>query len=65
MSAALTSVPQVSAMSSTRMAVLDATEPTRTMRETSLGRARSLCMRAKFRSRRSAMEVALRGSGFN
>ena len=37
------------------------TSPTRTMRETSLGRARSLWIRAKARSRRSAMEVALDG----
>ncbi len=58
-SAALTSVPQVSAMSSTRMATLSSTSPTSTMRETSLGRARSLWMRAKPRSRRSAIDVAL------
>lgn len=58
-SAALTSVPHVSAMSSTRIAILFSTSPTRTMRETSLGRARSLWMRAKPRSRRSAMDVAL------
>jgi hypothetical protein len=55
----LTSVPQVSAMSSTRMATLSSTSPTSTMRETSLGRARSLWMRAKPRSRRSAIDVAL------
>jgi hypothetical protein len=55
----LARVPQVSAMSSTRMQVMSLTEPTRTMRETSLGRARSLWMRAKGRSRRSAIEVAL------
>ena len=59
MSAAFAKVPQVSAMSSTIIAVRPVTSPTRTIRETSFGRARSLWMRAKGRSRRSAMEVAL------
>ena len=59
-SAAFTSVPQVSAMSSTRIAILFSTSPTSTMRDTSFGRARSLWIRAKPRSRRSAMDVALR-----
>lgn len=58
-SAALTKVPHVSAMSSTRMAMRSWTSPTRTMRETSLGRGRSLWIRAKPTSRRSAREVAL------
>ena len=46
-------------MSSTMMATLPLTSPTRTIRLTSLGRERSLWMRAKGRSRRSAIEVAL------
>ena len=52
-------VPQVSAMSSTRMATLSTTSPTSTMRPTTLGRGRSLWIRAKPRSRRSAIAVAL------
>ena len=40
--AALTRVPQVSAISSTMMAILSLTFPTSTIRDTSLGRARSL-----------------------
>jgi len=58
-SAALQRVPHVSAMSSTMIATLSLTSPTRTMRETSLGRARSLWMRAKPKSRPSAIDVAL------
>lgn len=58
-SAALTSVPQVSAMSSTKIAVLPRTSPTSTIRETSLGRVRSLWMRANPRFKPSAIEVAL------
>jgi hypothetical protein len=59
-SAALTSVPQVSAISSTRIAVLPSTSPTSTILETSLGRVRSLCMSAKPRFKPSAIDVALR-----
>jgi len=58
-SAAMPRVPQVSAMSSTRMAVLPATLPTRTMRETSLAFLRSLWMSAKSTSSLSAIDVAL------
>ena len=58
-SAAFANVPHVSAMSSTRRAILSCTSPTSTIRETSLGRGRSLWIRANWRSRRSAMEVAL------
>lgn len=58
-SAALTRVPHVSAMSSTRIAVRSWTSPTSTMRLTSLGRGRSLWIRAKPRSSLSAIEVAL------
>lgn len=57
-------VPQVSAMSSTRMATLSTTSPTSTIRPTTLGRGRSLWIRAKPRSRRSAIDVALKGSQF-
>ncbi len=52
-------VPQVSAMSSTNMATLSTTSPTSTIRPTTFGRGRSLWMRAKPRSRRSAIDVAL------
>lgn len=58
-SAALTSVPQVSAISSTMIATRSRTSPTSTMRETSFGRARSLWISAKPRSSPSAIEVAL------
>lgn len=58
-SAALTRVPHVSAMSSTRIAMRSWTSPTSTMRLTSLGRGRSLWIRANPRSSLSAMEVAL------
>lgn len=58
-SAALTKVPHVSAMSSTRIAMRSWTSPTSTMRLTSLGRGRSLWIRAKPRSSLSAIEVAL------
>lgn len=58
-SAAFTKVPHVSAMSSTRIAMRSWTSPTRTMRLTSLGRGRSLWIRANPRSSRSAIEVAL------
>lgn len=56
--AALSSVPHVSAMSSTRIAILSLTSPTRTIRPTTLGRGLSLWMSAKGTSRRSAMDVA-------
>lgn len=52
-------VPQVSAMSSTRMATLSTTSPTSTILPTTLGRGRSLWISAKPRSRRSAIDVAL------
>jgi len=52
-------VPHVSAMSSTRIAIFPFTEPTRTIRETSLAFFRSLWKRAKSTLRRSAMDVAL------
>lgn len=54
-------VPQVSAMSSTRMATRSLTSPTRTMRSTSLAFFLSLWMRAKSTFRRSAMDVTLDG----
>lgn len=57
--AAVASVPHVSAMSSTRIAMREDTVPTRTILLISLGRGRSLWIRAKGASRRSAMEVAL------
>ena len=57
--AAFTRVPQVSAISSTRIAILFWTSPTKTILLTSFGRERSLWIRAKFRSRRSAIAVAL------
>nr|POE46921.1 hypothetical protein CFP56_00253 [Quercus suber] len=60
-SAALTSVPHVSAMSSTMIAMRSRTSPTSTMRDTSFGRARSLWIRAKPRSSPSAIDVALAG----
>jgi len=58
-SAALHSVPQVSAMSSTMIAVRPFTLPTKTMRLTSFGRARSLWMSANSVLRLSAIAVAL------
>lgn len=61
LSAAWQMVPQVSAMSSTRMATRSLTSPTRTMRSTSLAFFLSLWMRAKSTFRRSAMDVTLDG----
>lgn len=60
LSAAWQMVPQVSAMSSTRMATRSLTSPTRTMRSTSLAFFLSLWMRAKSTFKRSAMDVTLR-----
>lgn len=61
LSAAWQMVPQVSAMSSTRMATRSLTSPTRTMRSTSLAFFLSLWMRANSTFRRSAMDVTLDG----
>lgn len=52
-------VPHVSAISSTRIHVFPRTSPTRTMRETSLARLRSLWIKANSMSSLSAMAVAL------
>ena len=52
-------VPQVSAISSTRMAIFSLTSPTRTMDATSLTFLRSLCISANSTLRRSAIEVTL------
>lgn len=60
-SAALHRVPQVSAMSSTMIAVRPFTLPTKTIRLTSFGRARSLWMSANSVLRLSAIAVALNG----
>lgn len=59
LSAAWQTVPQVSAMSSTKMATRSLTSPTRTMRSTSLAFFLSLWMRAKSTFKRSAMDVTL------
>lgn len=56
-SAAWQIVPQVSAMSSTRMATLSLTSPTRTIEATSFAFWRSLWMSANSTLRRSAIEV--------
>ena len=58
-SAALAKVPQVSAMSSIRMATLSLTSPTRTMEPTTFGLGLSLWISAKAQPRRSAIAVAL------
>ena len=60
LSAAWQTVPQVSAISSTKMATRSLTSPTRTMRSTSLAFFLSLWMRAKSTFSRSAMDVTLR-----
>ncbi|GMR44701.1 hypothetical protein PMAYCL1PPCAC_14895 [Pristionchus mayeri] len=52
-------VPQVSAMSSTRMATYKSTFPTSVILSTSLTRLRSLWIRAKSTLRRSAIDVTL------
>ena len=57
--AARQSVPQVSAMSSTSIAVLSFTFPTSTMRDTSFAFFRSLWNNAKSTPSLSAIEVAL------
>lgn len=58
-SAAWQKVPQVSAISSTRIAILSLTSPTRTMVATSLAFFLSLWIRAKSTFSLSAMEVTL------
>lgn len=60
-SAALASVPQVSAMSSIRIAILSLTSPTKTMEPTTFGLGRSLWISAKAQPKRSAIAVALGG----
>lgn len=57
--AAWQTVPHVSAISSTRMAVRSRTSPTSTIEATSLAFLRSLWMRAKSTFKRSAIEVTL------
>ncbi|KAH3681292.1 hypothetical protein WICPIJ_007753 [Wickerhamomyces pijperi] len=58
-SAALTKVPQVSAISSIRIQILSVTSPTRTILDTSLAFWRSLWIKAKFKSNLSAVEATL------
>lgn len=62
LSAAWQMVPQVSAMSSTKMATRSLTSPTRTMAATSLAFFRSLWISAKSTLRRSAIDVTLQGN---
>ena len=57
-SAAKSSVPHVSAMSSIKTAILSFASPTRTMRDTSLAFLRSLWKRAKSTPSWSAIDVA-------
>lgn len=59
LSAANAKVPQVSAMSSTKMATFPCTFPTSTILDTSFAFLRSLWNRAKSTFSRSANEVAL------
>ena len=59
LSAALQNVPQVSAMSSTRIATLPLTSPTSTIDATSFAFLRSLWIRAKSTFSLSAIEVTL------
>ena len=59
LSAAWQMVPQVSAISSTKMATRSLTSPTRTIAATSFAFFRSLWMRAKSTFKRSAIDVTL------